>query len=137
MSVVTTIVSIILLCGLISLPVIILYGLNKRNTKYRFIVYLVLGLLTTSVLMLIFSWWSVASDEMLLSYYGYDFEGLNEMERYANVNSENVERVKNLEASLSGIGWPLKAVFSYAFYLPYLLIVYLVIHLIRKRKATN
>lgn len=81
MSVLTTIVSIILLCGLIILPVIILYELNKRNIKYRFIVYLVLGLLTTSVFMLIFSWWSVTSNKILLSYYGYDFEGLKEIDR--------------------------------------------------------
>lgn len=136
MSVLTTIVSIILLCGLIILPVIILYELNKRNIKYRFIVYLVLGLLTTSVFMLIFSWWSVTSNKILLSYYGYDFEGLKEIDRYANVNSENVEWVKNLEISLYGIGWALKAIFSYIFYSPYLLIVYLIIHLIRKRKIT-
>lgn len=132
-----TIVSVILLCGLIILPVLILYGVNKRGVKYSFIAYLVLGILITSVIMTIFSWWSVISDEMLLSYYEYDFEALNEMERFVNVKPENVERVKNIANALSGIGWPLRAIFSYVLYLPYLFIVYLIAYIIKKRKATQ
>ncbi len=136
MNVIITLVSTILLCGLIILPFLILHGLNKINIKYGFIAYLVIGLLVTSVIMLIFSWWSVVSDEMLLSYYEYDFEALNEVERFANVKPENVERVENIEKSLSGIGWPLKAIFSYALYVPYLFIVYLITYIIKKRKVT-
>lgn len=137
MSVLITIVSVILFCGLIILPILILKGVNKRDIRFGFITYLALGLLITFAIMFIFSWWSVASDEILLSNYGYDFEALNDTERYANVESENVEQVKNIEISLSGIGWPLQAIFSYAFYFPYLLIVYLISYIIRKRKVTQ
>jgi len=42
--------------------------------------------------------------------------------------------VKSLEAGIMGIGWPLKAIISFMFYSPYLIIAYLVGTLLAKRK---
>jgi hypothetical protein len=75
---------------------------------------------------LTFGWWTDYSDNKLLEHYGYNFDAMNDTERFANVSIDNMERVKSLETSIMGIGWPLKVMISYVFYLPYLLIVYLV-----------
>jgi hypothetical protein len=99
-------------------------------------VYTIFGIVVGTVIIFVFSWWTTTSDEMLLSYYGYVFDALNKTERYANVLPENINQVKNIETSLSGIGWPLKAIFAFVFYLPYLFIVYFVNYIIKKRKAT-
>ena len=81
-----------------------------------------------------FAWWADYSDQLLMSHYGYDFGAMNDAERFANVESENLERVKQLEIGHFGVGWPLKAIMVFVFYSPYLLIVYGVGQLIRKKK---
>jgi len=42
--------------------------------------------------------WTDISNEILLSHYGYDFEAMNDIERFANVSEENIKRVKNIES---------------------------------------
>jgi hypothetical protein len=126
MEIIAAIISFILLIGLILSPILILKKLNKSHFKYKFIVYLALGIIITSILMLVFAWWSYFSNRLLLSHYGYDFDAMNYQERFKQVSSNNLERVKSLEISNMGIGWPLKAIMSYIFYSPYLLLVYLV-----------
>ncbi len=59
-----------------------------------------------------------------MHYYGYDFDAINDTERYLNVKSENLIKVKQLEIGYFGMGWPLNAILSFIFYSPYLLIVY-------------
>jgi hypothetical protein len=134
MEILTTIVSFSLLLGIIVSPILVLFRLRKFNLKSNFIVYLVIGITITSILTLLFAWWSDASNHMLLSHYGYDFEAMNDTERFANVSAQNLERVKRLEASMMGIGWPLKAFMTYVVYAPYLLIVYLITYLLKKYK---
>ena len=85
--------------------------------------------------MLTFGWWSATSNEILLSHYDYNFNAINETERFANVSGENLERSKLLETSMMGIGWPLKAIIAYTIYSPYIGIVYLVTYLIHKQKT--
>ena len=135
MNILTSIVSFILLCAVFFFPFLILYYLNKKHIKYRFIGYLVFGIIVAIVMIFIFSWWTTISDEMLLSHYGYNFDAINEVEKYANVLPKNINQVKNIESSLSGIGWTLKAIFASAFYLPYLFVVYLVNYIIKRRNA--
>ena len=50
---------------------------------------------------------------------------MNHNEFYENVSSENMEKVKSLETSIMGIGWPLKAIFGFVIFLPYLIFVYI------------
>jgi hypothetical protein len=134
MEILTTILSIILLGGLIISPFLILHRLKGRNVKYKFIVYLTVGVLITATITLIFAWWTDISNEILLSHYGYDFDAMNDIERFTNVTEENMKRVKNLEISIMGLGWPLKAIMTYVFYFPYLLLVYLITYILKKYK---
>jgi len=134
MEILTKIISFILLAGLISSPFLILYGLKRRNVKYKFIAYLTFGILITAAISLTLAWWSNTSNQILLSHYGYDIEAMNDTERFSKVTVENMERVKSLEISLMGIGWPLKAIMTYVFYAPYLLLVYLIIYLFKRHK---
>ena len=129
-----TIVSFILLGGLIVSPFLILYGLNRRNTKYKFIAYLTFGTIITATIAFAFAWWADTSNQILLSHYGYDFNAMNEKGRFTKVTFENMERVKSLEISMMGIGWPLKAFMTYVFYSPYLLLVYLIVYIVKRNK---
>ncbi len=81
-----------------------------------------------------FAWWADYSDQLLMSHYGYDFDAMNDTERFQNVENENLEKVQQLEIGIFGIGWPLKAIMSFVFYSPYLLIVYISGQLIRRTK---
>ena len=80
------------------------------------------------------AWWSSKSTEILLSQNGYNFDAMNYEERFGNVAKENLEKVKNLEISKNGIGWPVKVMFIYPFYFVYMLLIFLVMNFISKRK---
>lgn len=137
MEILTKTLSFSLLLAIMASPVLVLSGLRKFNIKSNFIVYLILSIAITSILTLLFGWWSDASNQMLLSHYGYDFEAMNDTERFGNVSAENMELVKRLEVNMMGIGWPLKAFISYIIYSPYLLIVYLISYLLKKYKKQH
>ncbi|MFT6747668.1 MAG: hypothetical protein ACJAZ2_002025 [Glaciecola sp.] len=137
MEILTTIVGFILLGGLVVSPFLILHRLNKRNVKYKFIVYVVLEIITTVAIIFTFAWWVDAANQILLSHYGYDFDAVSETDRLVHVTVENMERVKSLRVSMMGIGWPLKAYMTciqyYPYFSAYLLLVY-VVSKIRKGK---
>lgn len=137
MEILTTILSFSLLLAIVASPILVLFGLRKFNLKSNFIVYLILGITITSILTLLFAWWSDASKQMLLSHYGYNFEAITDTERFGNVSAQNMERVKRLEVGMMGIGWPLKAFMTYMVYSPYLLIVYLISYLLKKYKKEH
>jgi hypothetical protein len=127
METLTFIISMILLIGLILSPIFLFIRIRKlKQSKFNFLTYLVLGLVITAGITLTFAWWADYSDQLLLSHYGYDLDAMNDSERYGNVKSENLEKVKQIEIGYFGIGWPLKAIMTYVFYSPYLLIVYLI-----------
>lgn len=107
---------------------------KQNKKKYKFISYLTIGLISTFLIILTFAWWAYTSDSFLLVHYGYNIDGMNETEFYGKVSPENMERVKSLETSIMGIGWPLKAFLTFTFYSPYLLVVYLVNYFIRKKQ---
>ena len=135
METLTVIISITLLIGLISTPILLFYGVKKWSPiKFDFLTYLILGIIITAGITLTFAWWADYSDQLLMSHYGYDFDAMNDTERFGKVQVENLEKVKQLEIGYFGIGWSLKAIMTYIFYLPYLLIVYLIGQLIRRRK---
>jgi len=124
MEILLKIISFVLLVSLVIFPIFILKQLKKRKTKNVFILYLIISLLITFILILIIAWWSNFSNKLLLSHLGYDFDAMNDIQRFQNVASENLDKVKKLRIAMMGIGWPLKAFIFYPFYLPYLLIVY-------------
>jgi hypothetical protein len=135
MEIIVTIISFLFIIALIALPIVILIGLKRLNVKkFKFLTYLILGVVITSIITLTFGWWSDTSNEILLSYYGYDFDAMTDTQRFSNVSPENLERVKGLEISMMGIGWPLKAIMTFIVYSPYILVVYLIVYLIQNRK---
>ncbi len=75
--------------------------------------------------MLIFAWWSHESNLILLKHFGYNMDGMSETEFFGNVLPENLDKVKRLETSVLGIGWPVKAILGFVMTIPYLIIVYL------------
>ncbi len=109
MEIIFKIISLVLLGVLVLCPIFILKRLSKRKIKYKFISYLTIGIISTAFITLTFAWWAYTSDGLLLAHYGYNNNGMNEHEFYGKVSPENMERVKNLETSIMGIGWPLKA----------------------------
>lgn len=127
MEILIKLISFTLIISLIVFPIFILKQLYKRKTKNIIIFYFTICLIITFLLVLTVAWWSHFSKQLLLSYYGYDFDDLNNIERLQNVAPENLDRVKNLRSSTMGIGWPLKAFFLYPFYFVYLVIVYSVL----------
>ena len=124
----------VFLIALIILPILLLNKLYKRNLKMLFISYLTITFAVTFVLVFIMAWWSHFSIDLLLSHYGYDSNLLTETERLRNVSAEIIDRVKTLDSSRMGIGWPLKAILFYIFYSPYLLIVYFGSYFYKKSK---
>ena len=135
MEILTTTITFLLLIALIVSPSFIIFGLNKLNLKYKFLLYLFSGIIITSILTFLLAFWSDWSNKILLSHYGYDFDAMNDVERYRNVTKENLGKVKGLEISMMGIGWPLKAFMADSIYLPYLLIVYILTYFYKKNKT--
>ncbi len=116
----------ILILGLIlSTPILLLLILQKLNTKRTFLIYLLIGVIVLGILIFTFSWWCDKSNMMLLRNYGYNIDGINDIEIYRKVSPNDLEQIKRLETSIMGIGWQLKALFGYVFVIPYLLIIYL------------
>lgn len=115
-----------LILGLIFIaPILILIILKRLKTKRTVIIYSLIGLSVLGVLMLIFAWWSHESDLILLKHFGYNIDGMSETEFFGNVLPENMDRVKRLETSVMGIGWPVKAIFGFVMTIPYLIFVYI------------
>ena len=133
MEIFLTTISLTLLGGLLLSPIFLLRYLNRTNIKNKFFTYLTLGIVMTTVIAFAFAWWAYTSDLILLKHYGYEIDGMNETEFYGKVLPENMEKVKGLETSVMGIGWPLQAIMAFMFYSPYLLIVYGATYLIGRK----
>jgi hypothetical protein len=137
MEITVNFINIILLITLISSPIIILKFVNKSSIKFNFISYLTIGFVTTAIITLIFAWWGYESNILLLKHYDgywYNPDSGGYQVKYEKVLPENIERVKILERSHMGIGWPLKAIFMFVFFSPILLVVYFFNNLIVKIK---
>jgi hypothetical protein len=137
MEIIINTIKLILVIITIGTPIILLNKLHKRQLKNTFIPYLMIGTITMLSIILSIGWWSDFSTTALLSNLGYNFDAMNDAERFKNVTLEDLEKVKNLEKKMLGIGWPVKAVLFYFIYYPYLFIVYLTFYFYRKNKATK
>lgn len=106
-------------------PFLPLYFRSQMNHKYRILLYVIIGLILGVVFVFIFSWWNDYSNKLLMTFYGYNFDSMNDYEKYLNVKKENRDNVIQIEKTLMGIGWPLKAGIMYIFYLLYFFLIYL------------
>ncbi len=120
-----TISNFLILGLIIILPILILIILKRLKAKRTVIIYSLIGLSVLGILTLIFAWWSYESDLILLKHYGYNIDGMNEAEFFGNVLPDNLDKVKRLETSIMGIGWPVKAIFGFVMTIPYLIFVYI------------
>lgn len=130
-------VSFSLFVGILLCPILLLRKIKKTRIRYKFLTYLTIGLFLNAVIVLVFAWWSYTSDLMLLEHYGYDIDGMNEAEFYGNVIPENMDKVKSIQRSILGIGWPLKAIFAFVFCSPWIIVVYFVFYLTDKIKLNK
>lgn len=128
-----SIITFLLLVGLIIGPIILFRLLNKTNLKFKFAIFVILSLILTAIITFLFAWWAYTSDLIMLKHYGYNLDGMNETEFYGNVLPEHMEKVKSLEMSIMGIGWPLKAMLTWVYYSPYLLLVFFLIYWVGKK----
>ncbi|MDT3738834.1 MAG: hypothetical protein RO257_04960 [Candidatus Kapabacteria bacterium] len=122
---------------LLASPILLLIILNRLKAKRTLILYSMISLFVHGILAMIFAWYSYESDLILLKHYGYNMDGMSETEFYRNVSPENMEQVKSLETSIMGIGWPIKAIFGYLIFIPYLIFVYIGKTLIKKLKKNK
>lgn len=106
-------------------PFLSLYFRSQMNHKYRTLLYVIISLILGVVFVFIFSWWNDYSNKLLMTFYGYNFDSMNDYEKYLNVKKENRDNVIQIEKTLMGIGWPLKAGIMYMFYLLYFFLIYL------------
>lgn len=117
-------------------PVLLYRALLRNNRRHRFLIYLGLAVFLMAILTFVFGWWSDKAVCLLLSHYGYRFEAETLSGRYQNVLPQNIKEVKRLEYSYMGIAWPLKAFFAFVlFVLPYILVVYLIGFVFKKKKS--
>ena len=132
-----TLVSFSLFVGILLCPILLLRKIKTTKIRYKFLAYLTIGLFLNAVIVFVFAWWSYTSDLMLLEHYGYDIDGKNETEFYGNVIPENMDKVKSIQRSITGIGWPLKAIFAFVFCSPWIIVVYFVFYLTDKIKLNK
>jgi hypothetical protein len=140
MEILVKIISFTILASLIVSPFFVIYCFNKIKWRKNYIGYIASGILITFILTTIFGWWADFSNDILLKHYGYNFEAMNAMERFENVEAKNIDKVNVLERSMLGIGWPLKVIMSYVFFSPVLLILYSLVYyfkVIRKKESVS
>jgi hypothetical protein len=130
-------VSFSLFVGILLCPILLLRKIKTTKIRNKFLAYLTIGLFLNAVIVFVFAWWSYTSDLMLLELYGYDIDGMNETEFYGNVIPENMDKVKSIQRSIMGIGWPLKAIFAFVFCSPWIIVVYFVFYLTDKIKLNK
>jgi hypothetical protein len=130
-------VSFSLFVGILLCPILLLRKIKKTRIRYKFLTYLTIGLFLNAIIVFVFAWWNYTSDIILLEHYGYDIDGMNETEFYGNVIPENMDKVKSIQRSIMGIGWPLKAIFAFVFCSPWIIVVYFVFYLTDKIKLNK
>ncbi len=119
-------ISLILFVAILASPALVIYVLHKRKTPNRFLIYSICELLIMLHLVFLLAWWNSTANDLLIKHLGYNWHGINDVERYANVAQKDVKKVNELLASIFGIGWPLKFWYDLGIYVPYMFVVYFV-----------
>lgn len=118
---------------IIATPILLLTILKKSNHRSYSIIYFLIGIILSGLIIWLFAWWTDISNSILLKHYGYNVLGMNTTELYKNVMPADLERVRNIENSVMGIGWPLKAIFGFIIFIPYLCVVFIGSKIIEKK----
>lgn len=81
-------------------------------------IFVAVTMIFSGIFCLALLWWDDFSTWKLMEYYGWDPAGMGDIECFQDVAECDMERVKNLWNHNMGVGWPLKAFFSYIVILP-------------------
>jgi hypothetical protein len=134
METIVTTLNILVFIFLLIHPILILKYL-KINKILNFTRFFIICLISSLILCVFAAWWLDKGQKDLLLYsYGYNDEDTFMGDPFKSVKKEHMDKAIELYESSFGIGWPIKAILSYIFYLPYLIIVYLLIYFINKYK---
>jgi len=131
------IISLLLFIGVLVSPIILLSSIYKSNNKFKFITYLTIGLIVIAINSIIFGWWTDESTVILLKHYDAYYinpDSNSYQVYYDKVLPENMGRVKKLERSKMGVGWPLRSIVLFFFSSIYLLFIYSIKDFINKKK---
>ena len=129
--------SFIIIASLIILP----FYINKKikilnnNRLIQILCLSIICFIISGILTFVFVYWSIElSNNILLKNLGYNENGMNEFEYYQNVKTEYLKNAKEIRENQMGIGWPLKAIFSFVFIiLPYEIIMSLILGIKNKK----
>lgn len=114
-----------MILGTFAVPFAVLSFLKKRE-KHLFLNYLIWGSILLLFMMVLTGWWTDFSLLQQLELLGYQADEFTPSGKYAKVAEANLERVKALEKSGLGLGWPAKVGIGFvALGIPYLFTVYL------------
>ena len=115
-----------LFIAFIAVHFFILRKIDNSSIRYRLLAYLFIALIYNALFSILFAWWNDESKIVLLDYYHawiYNPDSGGFQIEYDNVKPENLVIVKNLEKSVMGIGWPLRAIFMFVFSIPLLFVI--------------
>ena len=131
------ILNILILVSILATPLLVCKKTGNTIHKNKTIVSILISTALVVLFAFVFAWWADHSDILLLKYYGYDFEiMLSDSERFKNVDPENIEIVNQLNKSIMGIGWPLKAIFSLVLFIPVALLTPVIYFLIKRKSSS-
>lgn len=119
MEVIVILISSLLGLGILLSPVLFIRSSMKFEGLKGFIFFNIANAPVLFILVFLLAWWGDASTDVLLYSYGFNFDGMSDASRTANVSAENIDRVNYLYQTSFGIGWPLKAIFMFVFFAPY------------------
>jgi hypothetical protein len=105
----------------------------KLFRRYHFLIYLLASLVLGGIILTTIGWWQDISITLKIETYGYDLTSMMTTEqRYQNVAPENIEKVDRLLISHYGVGWPLKVMMMYPFYMCYFVVIFFIDWLVKK-----
>ena len=106
--------------------------IQNSAIRFKFLWFLGFAYIISLVFIVSIAAWLYYSNHWLMEYYGCDFS-MGLPERFAQVAPENVKRVEQLDMSVHGLAWPLRAIMTHDAYILYMLLIYSIYYVIRMK----
>ncbi|HEC00775.1 MAG TPA: hypothetical protein ENI91_03705 [Sphingomonadales bacterium] len=114
-------------------PFLVLAYRNRANKNTGIIFINIISLPIIFAIVLISAYWPEFFGNIRLSSMGFDFYGMTDFERTLGVSPELKAEANSLYWSNMGIGWPLKALIAFVFFVPYPSISLLIFKFLKRR----
>jgi len=113
------------------------FVVSRKFKSKNYFELLFITILTTFIFSLFFTYWSeVLSDKLIYTIFGFNEDGMSDLERLQNVSLANRQTIAYIYEHSFGIGWPLQLIMLYIFMvLPYSLIICTIIYNKRKKHS--